>query len=122
MQVSSVITLVATWAAAPFAQGRALPTTRPSAPMVDLGYATYQGYHDDTYGLNVWKRYFPTRSFFIYLGCQELTMKLYQRSLCRPSSRQLAVASPPTTNRQREHRLGGRPAPSVPADGRVWAP
>lgn len=55
--------LAATWAAAPFAQGRALPTARSSAPTVDLGYATYQGYHDDTYGLNVWKRYFQTQSF-----------------------------------------------------------
>ncbi|KAL4905499.1 hypothetical protein BDW74DRAFT_177867 [Aspergillus multicolor] len=24
-------------------------------PIVDLGYATYQGYHDATFGLNVWK-------------------------------------------------------------------
>ncbi|KAG6353849.1 hypothetical protein INS49_005106 [Diaporthe citri] len=55
MQMSSLLMLVATLAAAPFAQGRALPTARSSAPTVDLGYAAYQGYHDDTYGLNVWK-------------------------------------------------------------------
>ncbi len=24
-------------------------------PTVDLGYATYQGYYDETYDLNVWK-------------------------------------------------------------------
>lgn len=43
-------------AAAPFTtQARALRTARSLGPTVDLGYATYQGYHDDTYGLNVWK-------------------------------------------------------------------
>lgn len=25
------------------------------APVVDLGYARYQGYHDSASGLNVWK-------------------------------------------------------------------
>lgn len=63
MQSSSLLMLVANLAAAPFAQGRALPTARSSSTTVDLGYATYQGYHDDTYGLNVWKRYFQTPPF-----------------------------------------------------------
>lgn len=28
-----------------------------SGPVVDLGYATYEGYFNDTYNLNIWKRY-----------------------------------------------------------------
>lgn len=66
MQISSLLMLAATWAAAPFAQGRALPAARSSAPTVDLGYAAYQGYHDDTYGLNVWKRYVQHLPFSIW--------------------------------------------------------
>lgn len=57
MQVASLLILVATLATAPLANGRVLRTARSSAPTVDLGYAAYQGYHDDTYELNVWKRY-----------------------------------------------------------------
>lgn len=35
----------------------ALVTPRSSTdPIVDLGYANYQGYYDSTYALNVWKR------------------------------------------------------------------
>ena len=34
----------------------ALVSPRSSGPIVDLGYATYQGYYNNTYGLNVWKR------------------------------------------------------------------
>ncbi|KAJ5154782.1 CAZyme family CE10 [Penicillium coprophilum] len=34
--------------------GRANPV-QTSSPVVDLGYATYQGYHDNTYNLNVFK-------------------------------------------------------------------
>jgi hypothetical protein len=34
----------------------ALVSPRSNGPIVDLGYATYQGYHSNTYGLNVWKR------------------------------------------------------------------
>lgn len=26
-------------------------------PVVNLGYATYEGYYDDAYELNIWKRY-----------------------------------------------------------------
>ena len=40
------------------AQGRAAPapTLEGSAStVVDLGYATYQGYYNDTYDLNIWK-------------------------------------------------------------------
>ena len=36
---------------------RASSSSNSSAPTVDLGYATYQGYYNDTYDLNVWKRY-----------------------------------------------------------------
>lgn len=57
MQVASLLILVATLATAPFANGRVVQTPRSSAPTVDLGYVAYQGYHDETYGLNVWKRY-----------------------------------------------------------------
>lgn len=57
MQAASLLMLVAALATATPAQGRVLRTARSSAPTVDLGYATYQGYHDDTYGLDVWKRY-----------------------------------------------------------------
>lgn len=27
-----------------------------SGPIVDLGYANYEGYHNETYDLNIWKR------------------------------------------------------------------
>ena len=40
------------------AQGRPAPAPTfegPSSTVVDLGYATYQGYYNDTYDLNVWK-------------------------------------------------------------------
>lgn len=56
MQVVSLLMLVAALATTPLANGRVLRTARSSAPTVDLGYAAYQGYHDDTYGLDVWKR------------------------------------------------------------------
>jgi hypothetical protein len=28
-----------------------------SGPIINLGYATYEGYYNDTYDLNIWKRY-----------------------------------------------------------------
>ncbi len=28
-----------------------------SGPIVSLGYATYEGYYNGTYDLNIWKRY-----------------------------------------------------------------
>jgi hypothetical protein len=28
-----------------------------SGPVVNLGYATYEGYYNNTYDLNIWKRY-----------------------------------------------------------------
>lgn len=34
-----------------------LLTFARAALLVDLDYATYQGYYDSTYDLNVWKRY-----------------------------------------------------------------
>ena len=34
----------------------ALVAPRSNGPIVDVGYATYQGYYNDTYGLNNWKR------------------------------------------------------------------
>lgn len=34
--------------------------TTLSGLAVDLGYATYQGYYNDTFGLNVWKRFVYT--------------------------------------------------------------
>ncbi|KAJ2993853.1 hypothetical protein NUW58_g1719 [Xylaria curta] len=36
-----------------------LPLSGPSlsGPVVSLGYATYEGYYNDTYDLNIWKRY-----------------------------------------------------------------
>ncbi|KAI1765357.1 putative carboxylesterase [Hypoxylon sp. FL1150] len=36
-------------------EGLALPRALPSSPAVDLGYATYQGYYNSTYDLNIWK-------------------------------------------------------------------
>lgn len=61
MEITSLLMLLATWAAAPHVvHGRVLRTARASAPTVDLGYATCQGYHDDTFGLNVWKGYVDT--------------------------------------------------------------
>ncbi|KAL2866651.1 putative carboxylesterase [Aspergillus lucknowensis] len=33
----------------------ALAPSSPQEPIVDLGYATYQGYHDASFGLNIWK-------------------------------------------------------------------
>ncbi|KAI5861611.1 putative carboxylesterase [Durotheca rogersii] len=33
----------------------ALSCALPAAPTVDLGYATYRGYYNDTYDINVWK-------------------------------------------------------------------
>ena len=65
MDITSMLMLLAT---APFAQARVLQTARSSAPTVDLGYATYQGFHDDTYGLNVWKGYFFAFSKPSYLN------------------------------------------------------
>lgn len=35
-------------------------TAGRSGLTVDLGYAVYEGYHDDTYDLNVWKGYVLT--------------------------------------------------------------
>ncbi|KAK2602565.1 hypothetical protein N8I77_009083 [Diaporthe amygdali] len=55
MGITLLLMLVAAWATALSAHGRVIRTTRSSAPTVDLGYATYQGYYDDTYGLNMWK-------------------------------------------------------------------
>ena len=34
--------------------GLATPV-QTSSPVVDLGYATYEGYHDSTYDLNIFK-------------------------------------------------------------------
>ena len=34
----------------------ALVSPRSNGPIVDLGYATYQGYYNSTYGLDIWKR------------------------------------------------------------------
>lgn len=56
MEITTLLMLIATWVAAPLAQGGVVQTARSPAPTVDLGYANYQGYHDDAYGLNVWKR------------------------------------------------------------------
>jgi hypothetical protein len=28
-----------------------------SGPIINVGYATYEGYYNDTYDLNIWKRY-----------------------------------------------------------------
>ncbi|KAI0173305.1 putative carboxylesterase [Hypoxylon sp. FL1284] len=36
-------------------EAAALPRSPSSTPAVDLGYATYQGYYNSTYDLNVWK-------------------------------------------------------------------
>lgn len=66
MEIASLLMLVAILATTPLAQGRVLRTARSSAPTIDLGYATYEGYHDDTYGLNVWKRYIY--KLFLYSG------------------------------------------------------
>lgn len=30
-------------------------SVQPSSPVVDLGYATYQGYYNNTYELNIFK-------------------------------------------------------------------
>lgn len=65
MEITTLLMLMATLATAPLARGRVVRTAPSSAPTVDLGYATYQGYHDDTYGLNVWKRYSHTPPFSI---------------------------------------------------------
>lgn len=56
MEITTLLMLIATLVAAPPARGGVVRTARSPAPAVDLGYATYQGYHDDAYGLNVWKR------------------------------------------------------------------
>lgn len=56
MEITILLMLIATWAAAPLARGGVVRPARSPVPAVDLGYATYQGYHDDAYGLNVWKR------------------------------------------------------------------
>lgn len=41
-----------------------LSYTATGDPVAQLGYAAYQGYHDDSYGLNIWKGYvlFPTET------------------------------------------------------------
>jgi hypothetical protein len=46
--------LAAAAVAACVAEAVVLP--RSNGPIVDLGYATYQGYYNNTYALNVWKR------------------------------------------------------------------
>ena len=43
-------------AAAAVCVAEALVSPRSNGPIVDLGYATYQGYYNNTFGLNVWKR------------------------------------------------------------------
>lgn len=37
-----------------------------SGPTVSLGYATYEGYYNGTYDLNIWKRYGRCLIFFRY--------------------------------------------------------
>lgn len=118
MQITLVPMLVATfWAMAPLAQGRVPRTARSSAPSVDLGYATYQGYHDDTYGLNVWKRYFQTLRFPSWLTQADkkrppaFAMPLLQSAACdgKPLNRQLATgaSSWPSTSRLCAHKRVG---------------
>lgn len=31
------------------------PSDATGGPVIKLGYATYEGYYDDTYDLNIWK-------------------------------------------------------------------
>lgn len=49
---------ISSWilAAAIQATGTAAGSDSAAAPTADLGYATYQGYYNDTYDFNIWKR------------------------------------------------------------------
>lgn len=51
-----VLAAAAAAAAAATCVVEAVVLPRSNGLIVDLGYATYQGYHNTTYGLNIWKR------------------------------------------------------------------
>jgi hypothetical protein len=56
--IPSIITTAALWLAnTQSGRALALPVDPASALTVDLGYASYQGAHNPSTGLNVWKGY-----------------------------------------------------------------
>jgi hypothetical protein len=60
--IRSIITTAALWLAnSQSGRALALPVDPASALTVDLGYASYQGAHNPTTGLNVWKGYVEAR-------------------------------------------------------------
>ncbi len=59
------------------------------APIVDLGYARYQGYHDSEFGLDVYKGY--DRKCASVIRASELTF-FGQDSLCGTSNWEAALA------------------------------
>lgn len=63
-----------------------------SSLVVDLGYATYEGYIDSAFGVNVWKGYARPSNRFSSIRSY-LTCALEQHSLRRGAGRSAALAS-----------------------------
>jgi hypothetical protein len=90
--IRSIITTAALWLAnTPSGRALALPVDPASALTVDLGYASYQGAHNPTTGLNVWKGYVEAREIFA-LQKKTTYLQLYHAEYVTQHHRQVINA------------------------------